>query len=52
MNKLSSRLALSLMVVLVDAALIFNLVECGGKGEDIILAKGKLILRGGKNKGT
>lgn len=51
MHKFSSKVALGLILVLVDAMLTSNLVEGGDKGSDIILAKGKLIVRGGKDKG-
>lgn len=45
---------LALLVVILNALMLGNLdlVEGRDKGEDIILTKGKLIMRGGKGKGN
>lgn len=52
MSKFSSNIAIGLFLILLDTVLWSNIVKAGGdKGEDIILAKGKLIVRGGKDKG-
>ena len=44
---------LSFIILISCSMLLYQLqaVEAGGKGEDVIMTNGKLILRGGKGKG-
>lgn len=39
------------MLLAAGSLMLLNSVEAGDKGDDIILTKGKLIMRGGKGKG-
>ena len=44
-------LVIGLFIVILNELSIDFYVEAGDKGDDIILHKGKIIMRGGKGKG-